>query len=136
MTRANTIARCIAALPDGSSLTYEDWDDAHIRQHRFAEMMARGTVYFTAVTTDGGSFGVDLIDGTLNADGEIFETQPQPTPLRLIYYKRMVFTTGDDAPQCQFFAVGWQTTTADGRNLRIGIKVFPAEHRWEITEDI
>jgi len=136
MTWANTIARCVAALPDGSSLTYQDWDEAHIRQQRFAEMMARGPVSFTVITTDGGTFTVNLIDGSLNADGELFETHPQPTPLRLIYYKRMVFTTGDDAPQCQFFAVGWQTTTLDGKNLRIGIKVFPNEYRWQITEAI
>jgi len=137
MAAANAIARCVAVFADGSSIVYRDWDESHIRKQRFAEIMAKRPASFAAVTTDGGIFAVDLVDGSLLADGERYETFTQPTPLRLIYYKHMTFALGKDAlPQCEYFVVGWQTTTEQGRNLKVGLKVYPAERRWEITEAI
>ena len=135
MTSANPIATTAARLSDGSVIAYRDADPSHIRQSRFAAILAGNPVAFAVTTEDGTVFAVDLVTGRLHANGSGFDCETPPTPLRLIYYKRMHAQTGGE-PEMQFFCVGWQTTLPNGRNARLGLKVDPSRLRWEVTEDI
>ncbi len=133
----NTIARCEAVLANGEQIVYSDWEPAHVRQGRFRRILDGQPLTFAALTVDGERFSVDLVSGDLSVGGEHFTPQPSPTtPLRLIYYKHMTASAEHPEPVCEYFVVGWQTTTPEGRNLKIGLKAFPGEARWEITEDI
>ena len=131
----NTIVRCEARLANGDFIVYSDWEDFHIRQSRFAAIMAGPPVEFSAVTTDGERFTVDLVTGCFRIGQDHFAPDlALHTPLRLIYYKRMGAGAGEE-PTCDYFVVGWQTTV-DGKNLKVGIKVDPSVKTWQITEDI
>lgn len=137
MSLANTIASTKALMADGQVIVYSDTDPAHVRQGRFAAILAGTPVCFSALTTDGQEFTVDLVTGSLYAAGQSWSPPAAPaTPLRLIYYKHMHADSGSPAPVCEHFVVGWQTTTPAGRNLKCGLKVYPAQKRWEATEDI
>lgn len=138
MPNVNTITTTSATLTDGSVVTYRDSDPSHIRQGNFQRILDGKPLIFHVTSEGGDVFGVDLVTGGLLV-GENLYLPPAPiTPLRLIYYKRMVGQSGEEyitKPLCVFFVVGWQTTV-DGKNERLGLKVFPSENRWEITEDI
>jgi len=136
MTPANTIAVTEARLPDGSVVAYRDAEPSHVRQGRFQHILDSRPIEFSVATTDGTRFAVDLVTGALAAGAQLFTPEPTPDSPRLIYYKHMEMSDGDSGPEIMFFVVGWQTTLADGRNAKVGVKVFPAELRWEITEDI
>ena len=135
MHTANTIAATAARLTDGSVVTYRDADPRHIREDRFNAILKGQPLSFTVTTVDGSTFGVDLVTGSLIANGTRFDCETPPTPLRLIYYKRMRASTGGKTWMA-FFVVGWQTTLPNGRNLKVGLKVDPRLLRWEMTEDI
>ena len=135
MTAANAIVSTEARLADGSVVAYRDADPLHIKQDRFRHILAGTPLHFTVTLEDGSVFGVDLVDGSLEAGPERLTPNPQTTPLRLIYYKRMHAENFGNAVM-EFFVVGWQTTTQDGRNVKVGLKVFPDESRYEVTESI
>jgi hypothetical protein len=132
----NTITRCEATLASGEQIVYSDWDAVHIKQARFAAIMAGSPISFTAVTLDGERFTVDLVTGMLSAGEEAVTPifQGDRPALRLIYYKRMSAGAGEE-PVCDFFVVGWQATI-DGKNVKTGLKVYPATQTWEVTEGI
>jgi hypothetical protein len=135
----NPIVNTEARLPDGSVVAYRDTDPSHIRRGNFQHIMDSHPLDFTVTLQDGSQFSVDLVSGRLYAgDGDFVQVDPPPTtPLTLIYYKRMEGSVGPSGASTRmvFFAVGWQTTV-DGRNVRAGLKVFPDEIRYEVTEDI
>ena len=136
MPQVNTITCCEATLASGEKVEYSDWEPQHSREGRFARILAGLPMEFTAVTTDGSRFSVNLVSGELAAGIDKFTPDlPHGTGLRLVYYKRMSTGIGDPLPTCDFFVVGWQATVS-GRNVKVGLKVFPAEFRWEVTEDI
>lgn len=130
-------------MRDGSVVTYRDDDPSHIRQERFRLIYDSEPLSFAVTTGDGAVFAVDLVTGTLTAGQTGGERHCIPegidTPLRVIYYKRMFGMAGTNGSGMntgmEFFVVGWQTTTLDGRNLRLGLKVFPEELRYEVTGD-
>jgi hypothetical protein len=139
MAKANTIASTEARFVDGSVVTYRDADPLHIRQSRFQFIMDNDPVEFTVFIEGGARFGVDLASGDFIAEYQRYKpVTPPQTPLRLIYYKRM---NGDVDPRysqvavMEYFVVGWQTT-AGGKNVRYGLKVWPDEARFELSEDI
>ena len=132
----NTVSKVEAKLPDGGFIGYCDYEPGHIRRGHWEHIVNSHPLAFSVYTTDGQGFSVDLIDGSLNAGGEIFSVQGvPPTPLRLIYYKHMESDTGGYEPVCAYFVVGWQTTF-EGRNVRLGLKVFPRERTFEVTQEI
>jgi hypothetical protein len=132
----NAISNTAALLPDGSVIEYRDADPSHIRQARFQKILDVAPLEFEVTMNDGSRWGVDLIDGSLIADGQRFTPPPIDTPRRLIYYKRMEAGADLIQPLMRHFVVGWQTTLPDGRNLKFGLKVDPSAHHWDITEDI
>ncbi len=139
MKTENTISTTEAILADGSVVAYRDADPSHVREDRFRHILGGSPVFFR-VTIGGGWFGVDLRNGNLYAPGDsCFEPDPVvTTPLRLIYYKHMhqdVSINGASETVMEYFVVGWQTTV-DGRNRRLGLKVYPDQLRYEVTEDI
>lgn len=136
MPNVNTITTTSATLSDGSVVTYRDSDPSHIREGNFRAILDGSPLTFHVTDEGGNIFGVDLITGGLFVGESLYSGQPPVTPLRLIYYKHMVTElSGASRPMCLFFVVGWQTTV-DDKNERLGLKVFPAENRWEITSDI
>jgi len=135
MTKTNAIVSTEARLADGSVVAYRDAEPLHIKQDRFRHILAGTPLHFTVTLEDGSVFGVDLVDGSLEAGPERLTPNVQTTPLRLIYYKRMHAENFGNAVM-EFFVVGWQTTTQDGRNVKVGLKVFPDESRYEVTESI
>jgi len=133
---ANAIATTSARLKDGSVVSYRDADPSHVRQGRFAAILAGDPLHFAVITDDGTVFAVDLRTGELAANGTAFSPVLPPTPLRLIYYKHMTGTSGGGGTRMEYFVVGWQTTLPGGRNVKVGLKVFPDQHEWQVTEDI
>lgn len=109
----------------------------------FADVPLEEVIAFK-VEVEGHTFSVDLVSGTLIVDTDHYEPGISiTTPLRLVYYKTMRANMnqilGADRPYIYVFIVGWQTTLKDElpyRNARFGLKVFPTEQRWEITEVI
>ncbi len=140
MAAENPISMTEAVLADGSVIAYRDSDPSHIREDRFRHVLGGSPVFFRVTLEGGGWFGVDLSNGNLYAPGG-FCCEPDPavaTPLRLIYYKRMhqdVSARGASETVMEFFVVGWRATV-DGRNRRLGLKVYPDQLRYEVTEDI
>jgi hypothetical protein len=133
---ANTIVNVTASLPDGSVAAYRDADPSHVRRGVWQAIMASQPLRLAVTTSDGTVFAADLVTGALSAGEHVFTPEPvPPAPLKPIYYKRMEGSDDGSAPVMVFFVVGWQANV-DGRNVKVGIKVFPAELRWEITEDI
>lgn len=133
----NTITRCIATFTAAPPVEYSDWEPGHIKQARFSAILEGDPLSFRAITTDGAEFGVNLQSGALWVDEEHYspDLSALPTKLRLIYYKRMEAGAGEEAV-CLYFVVGWQTTSPDGKNVKVGIKAYPKTSKWEITEDI
>ena len=140
MRPANTIATTEAVLKDGSVVAYRDADPSHVRENRFRHILDGAPVFFRVTIEGGGWFAVDLREGDLFAPGG-FRCAPDPpatTPLRLIFYKRMhrdVSARGASETVMDFFVVGWQTTVG-GRNRKVGLKVYPDQLRYEVTEEI
>ena len=132
----NTIARVEATLAGGEQIVYSDWEPGHVKEARFRRILDGAPLVLSVVTTDGARFSVDLIAGALTAGVDVYAPELPTTPLRLIYYKHMTADPGHPVPVCEFFVVGWQTTTLDGRNLRLGVKAYPREGRHEVTSDI
>jgi hypothetical protein len=133
---ANTIVNIEASLPDGSVAAYRDADPSHVRRGVWQAIMASHPLRLAVTTLDGTVFAVDLITGALSAGEHTFTPEPiPPAPLKPIYYKRM--EGGDDgrAPAMVFFVVGFEARL-DVRNVKVGMKIYPAELRWEISEDI
>jgi len=100
-----------------------------------------------SVELEDFSISVDLRDGSFCISDGVGSERLKPfrldaqfwTPLRLVYYKRMQMSVMDHEPTLVCFVVGWQTTDRTGPewgNLKVGLKVYPAELRWELTEDI
>jgi len=136
MPNVNTITTTSANLPDGSVVTYRDSDPSHIREGNFRAILDSSPLTFQVTDVGGNVFGVDLTTGGLFVGESLYIGPPPVTPLRLIYYKHMVTRLdGGSRPLCLYFVVGWQTTV-DGKNEKLGLKVHPAESRWEITSDI
>ena len=131
----NTIARVEATLAGGEQIVYSDWEPGHVKEARFRRILEGAPLTLAAVTTDGARFSVDLITGALTAGVDVYTPELPTTPLRVIYYKHMSADAGHPEPVCAYFVVGWQTTV-DGRNVRLGVKVYPAASRHEITSDI
>lgn len=99
------------------------------------------------VNCDGQVFGVRLADGAFIVNEDVYTPKVTlDTPLRLVYYKTMqaeILGARVDfihTPRVHCVVVGWQTTIVldDGqyKNLKFGIKIYPNEQHWEITEDI
>jgi hypothetical protein len=108
-------------------------------------ILAEFTVYFP----DGFRQSVNLLTGDLTLGAEVVKVEPQDTPLRIIYYKRMYADTGGGmgdhsahsptGAQLDFVALGWQTTVptpAGPRNVRFGSKVWPARKHFQVGEEI
>lgn len=135
----NPIASVEARMRDGSVIAYRDADPSHVREGRFRLILDAGPLFFRVVTADGSEFAVDLVTGTLTAGAEHYAPTGIDTPFRLIYYKRMWGQAGShgaiSSGGMEYFVVGWQTTTDKGRNLRLGLKVFPDQMRYEVTSD-
>ena len=142
LNKANTIATTEGHLTDGSVVSYRDADPSHIKQGRFHAILKGEPLKFHVTTDEGDTFGVDLVTGAFFAGAEVVTPTFVPTtPLRLIYYKRMSGSLiadeeGGYIHKMEYFVVGWQTTLLDGKNLKVGLKVFSHEKRYEITEDI
>ena len=136
MDRANTIARCEATLASGEQIVYSDWEPGHVKEARFRRILEGAPLTLTAVTTDGSRFSVDLVTGALTAGADVYMPPPPVTALTAVYYKHMTADPGHPVPVCEYFVVGWQTTTIDDRNVRLGIKAYPREGRHEVTADI
>ncbi len=87
---------------------------------------------------------VDLMMGSFVIGDQALEVQPPNAALRLVYYKTMRHECSSDgvpmgAPILDCFVVGWQATVTESgqyKNVRLGVRVFPAEYRWEVTEEI
>jgi hypothetical protein len=128
-------------MRDGSVVAYRDSDPSHLRQERFRLIYESMPLSFTVYLADGTTFSVDLVRGTLRAGEErLNPALVLTTPLRLIYYKRMYADMssngkGPSGAKMAWFALGWQTTTEDGRNLRRGMKVYP-DGRVELGDGI
>lgn len=139
MSLANTIARTEARLANGEVVGYSDLDPDHVRRGRFQYILDGTPTYFTVYTIDGVAFSVDLLTGTLAVGDKVFHPEDNPpSPKRLIYYKRMVCSTGEygfTGVGMLFFVVGWQTTY-EGRNHKVGLKVYPDRQHVEVTGDI
>lgn len=135
MPLPNTIGTTAAQMRDGSVISYRDADPLHIRQERIGLIFASDPLSFSVTGPDGAVFSVDLVTGELVAELERFTPKHIDTPFRLIYYKRM---HGDlnRGSVMEYFVVGWQTTTNEGRNLKFGLKIYPDQHRYEVTEEI
>lgn len=99
-----------------------------------AECRDRGDLRELAILLDGFAATVDLETGALRVGDERYEVEHPGAPLRPIYYKRMSCEHGCQ-PVMEFVALGWQTTV-DGRNVRFGVKLYPSERRWMLTEEI
>ena len=125
-------------MRDGSVVSYRDVDPSHVRQERFELILKSDPLSFSVTGQDGATFTVDLVSGSLWANEECFGAEHQKTPLRLIYYKHMEMSSGSETakPEMMYYVVGWQTTTEDGRNLKIGLKIFPSRKSYEVTSDI
>ncbi len=133
---ANTIVNIEASLPDGSVAAYRDADPSHVRRGVWQAIMAAQPLRLAVTTSDGTVFAVDLITGALSAGDHVFTPEPvPPAPLKPIYYKRMEGSDDGSAPVMVFFVVGFETRSNEC-NVKVGIKVFPAELRWEVSEDI
>jgi hypothetical protein len=132
-----------AKMSDGSVIAYRDADLSHYKQQRLKYIYDHNPLFTQVSLKDGTSFGVDLIEGTFFVNTvKIFHPLIPPTPLRLIYYKRMCCTTWTDYSFASpppalitFFALGWQTTYQN-KNIKMGFKVTTYLDHWEITEDI
>ena len=142
MPAANAIAVVKAHMLDGSVVEYADSEIKHIREHRWDAINAGVCLALTVLTTDGQVFAASLRDGSLYAAGLPYPCPfPVTTRLRPIYYKWMGLETatepgGSCACECEYFVVGWQTTDENGRNRRFGLRVYPAERRVDVSEDI
>jgi hypothetical protein len=95
------------------------------------------------VDVDGFRAGVRLPSGELVAGDEVAVVKTPDAPLRLVYYKTMgcESTIGiGTRMMCDAVTVGWQATVSDEdgtwRNVKLGIRLFPHEQRWVMTEAI
>lgn len=138
MSQPNTIGNTAASFADGSVVVYTDTDPSHIRQQRFQSILDRKPLTFQVQTVNGDTFGVDLVAGSFTVGDDTYvPNTPPTTPLRLVYYKHMESSVDGMTPiaECVYFVVGWQTTE-DGKNKKCGVKVFPKNSSFIITEDI
>lgn len=133
---ANTIAKLEAKLPDGNVMTYVDTDEQHIKKAVFSAILDAHPKQLTVFLAGGERFSVDLINGRLDAAGETHEPIIAGV-LKPIYYKHMLGQIGaQDMYHGQFmeyFVIGWQQV---GTSIKCGLKVFPDENRYEVTENI
>jgi len=138
MTLPNTIGLTQAQMRDGSVISYRDADPTHVRQERIRLIFDSDPLHFTVTEQDGSSFSVDLLSGELLAGIECYKPENLTTPLRLIYYKHMEMSSGSETakPEMVYYVLGWQTTTAEGHNAKLGLKVFPGQRRYEVTTEI
>jgi hypothetical protein len=131
--------RFTALLASGKKITESD-------SVGFADVPQDQLVGFS-VNVDGLVVGVHLASGvvTFILPGEEpvhYGPEHLPTtPLRLIYYKTMQASSGSiHLANVYCVTVGWQTTVTDAsgqfRNVRYGVKLYPGERRWEVTEDV
>lgn len=131
----------VATLADGTTIIDENLFE---RGENFTYVLAANKAgllkQFRVFLDDGGVFGVDLMTGQIEADNNVYTPESVPAvPLRIIYYKTMQAALEPDGNQPVIkmvcITVGWQATV-DGKNIRAGIKVYPAEARYELTEEI
>ena len=131
----------VATLADGTTIVDENLFE---RGENFTYVLAANKAgllkQFRVFLDDGGVFGTDLMTGQIEVDGNLYTPSNLPkAPLRIIYYKTMQATLApdDNQPVIEMvcITVGWQATV-DGKNIRAGIKVYPAEARYELTEEI
>ena len=133
--KPNTIGTTEGKLADGSVVIYSDTDPSHIKQGRFQKIL-KEAVEFQTTAEDGLVLGVNLATGALRVGEQVLVPQTLGENVRLIYYKHMYMSVdGPRRPTCEYYVVGYQQTL-DGRNNKIGVKVYPKEKRWEITQDI
>lgn len=102
-----------------------------------ADYRDRGVLGVLAVGLGTFLAAVDLESGSLTLGDERFDVKHPGAELRPIYYKSM---HADASPSgtttvLDFVALGWQATV-DGRNVRFGAKLYPAESRYELTEEV
>jgi hypothetical protein len=144
MPTANTIATVEALMADGSVVAYRDADPQHIREGRWAHINSGDVNALSVVLSDGTTFSVDCVHGFFLMSGELIAGGPTPTTkLRPVYYKAMVAgqaldgisEVGSCSAVMLYFVVGWQTTVG-GRNQKLGVRVYPDDYHWELTEDI
>jgi len=122
-------------MADGSVVAYRDADPSHIRQARFDFIYNHTPLAFQITLSDTSTFAVDLVDGSFFVGDERYTPDPVPNAaLRLIYYKHMEWGCGGQ-PEMAYVVLGWQTTL-DGKNVKYGMKIWPNDKRWEMTNDI
>ena len=130
----------IATLTDGTTIIDEN---LYERGENFNLVLAANKAgllhLFRVALDDGGVFGVDLLTGQIEVDSNLYSPESLPAaPLRIIYYKTMQATIGESGiPETRMVCVsiGWQATV-DGKNIRAGVKVYPAEARYELTDAV
>ena len=103
-----------------------------------AEYRDRGELAVLGVGVGDFLALVDLDSGSLTLGTERYDVQHPGAPLRPIYYKQMSADSSLElgtTTRLEFVALGWQATV-DGRNVRFGAKLFPAESRYVLTEEV
>ena len=103
-----------------------------------AEYRDAGTLRVLGVSLGEFIATVDLDTGSITCGSERYDVAHPGAPLRPIYYKQMSAEFGPSTSvgsRLEFVALGWQATV-DGKNVRFGAKLYPAESRYELTEAI
>lgn len=123
----------IAHLTDGTKII--ESDSAGFVDVQAAEKSGRLRAF--EYQLPGFTMGVDLLTGAFRVGEELYDIAHPGAPLRVIYYRTMQVSMNGIAgsPELACVTVGWQTTV-EGKNVRLGVKAYPAEGRWHVTEDI
>jgi hypothetical protein len=120
-----------ATLNDGTVIqqTQDDKSTTTEGKNTFYDVLQRidDVIVFGVVSTDTAyTIGVNLIDGSFNANGVRFEAWPTDAPVfpldvkyRLVYFKRVskTFQGAQEIGESIVYNLGWQTTV-DGKNFQ------------------